>query len=180
LLGFPIRQFDYDPFNHVSDGEIRKHLAQMDTPRRHALAEQITCNIDKHEFFLARQANRSARLSDETMALRSFGTLLENAPKLATSMVPGKTLRYADGTTTLQIPCTPVSKLIYAHMDGQTSLRKLRLHIQTALKGIPPAQIEQELQQVYEQLHPRGYLYLIEAGQYGVTVPDYARLDQQR
>jgi hypothetical protein len=65
-------------------------------------------------------------------------------------------------------------------MDGQTSLRKLRLHIQTALKGIPPAQIEQELQQVYEQLHPRGYLYLIEAGQYGVTVPDYARLDQQR
>jgi SAM-dependent methyltransferase len=180
LLGFAVRQADYDPLNHIGNPEIRTYLAQMDQTRRHALAEQIVCNIDKHEFFLARQANRSARLSDETMALRSFGTLLENAPKLATSMVPGKTLRYADGTTTLQIPCTPVSKLIYAHMDGQTSLRKLRLHIQTALKGIPPAQIEQELQQVYEQLHPRGYLYLIEAGQYGVTVPDYARLDQQR
>ena len=91
-------------------------------------------------------------------------------------MVPGKTLRYADGETTLQIPCTPISKLIYAHMDGKTSLAELRQHIRSTVPGTTPALIEQELQQVYNQLHPRGYLYLIEAGQYGVTLPDYARL----
>jgi 2-polyprenyl-3-methyl-5-hydroxy-6-metoxy-1,4-benzoquinol methylase len=180
LLGFPIRQADYDPCNHVSDVEIRKHLAQMDQPRRHALAEQMVCNIDKHEFFLARQADRGARLDDGNMALRSFRTLLEDAPKLAASMVPGKTLRYTDADNTLQILCTPASKLIYAHMDGKTPLRKLRQHMQTSLKGMSPARIDQELQRVYDQLHPRGYLYLIEAGQYGLSVPDYARLGRQQ
>ena len=176
LLDFPARQADYDPLTHVSDLEIRAHLLRLDQPQRHALAEQLVCNIDKHEFFLARQAKRGASLSDEGMSLRSFRTLLDNAPRLAASMVSGKTLRYADGETTLQIQCTPVSKLIYAHMDGKTSLRKLRQRIQTAVPDATPAMIEMELRQVYEQLHPRGYLYLIGAGQYGITVPDYSGL----
>jgi SAM-dependent methyltransferase len=176
LLGFPIRQADYDPLNHVGDTEIHQQLAQMDQPRRHALAEQIVCNIDKHEFFLARQQDRGAKLSDERMSLRSFRTLLHNAPKLAASMVPGRTLRYTDGETTLQIPCTPVTKIIYSHMDGKTSLDELRKRIQASVPGTSPAMVEKELQQVYQQLHPRGYLYLIETGQYGISVPDYARL----
>lgn len=176
LLGFPVRQHDYDPLNHVSDPEVRAHLSQMSEPQRHAIAEQLLCNIEKHEFFLARTADRGAGLDDESLALRSFGTLLDNAPKLAASMVPGKTLRYADGAMKLQIPCTPVSKLIYAHMDGQTSLRELRQRIQAAVPAATPAQIEKELQRVWQQLHPRGYLYLLEAGQYGMSVPDYAHL----
>jgi SAM-dependent methyltransferase len=177
LLGFPVRQHDYDPLNHISDPELRAQLSQMDPPRRHAIAEQLLCNIDKHEFFLARTARRAASLDDESLSLRSFRTLLDNAPKLAASMVPGKTLRYADGETTLQIPCTPVSKLIYAHMDGHTSLRELRRRIQAAIPAATPAGIEKELQQVYAQLHPHGYLYLIEAGKYGISVPDYSKLD---
>lgn len=176
LLGFPVRQADYDPLTHISDVEIRTHLARLEQPQRHALAEQLICNLDKHEFFLARQGNRGASLSDEDMALRSFRTLLNNAPRLAASMVPGRTLRYTDGEMTLQIPCTPISKLIYAHMDGKTSLRELRQRIQAAVPAVTPALIEKELRQIYEQLHPRGYLYLIGAGQYGVTVPDYSRL----
>ncbi len=176
LLGFMTRQADYDPLSHISDVEIRKHLEEMDLPQRHALAEKIACNIDKHEFFLARQPDRSASLTDEHNALCAGRGLFKSAPKLAASMVPGKTLRYSDGYTTLQIPCTPISKLIYAHMDGQTSLAELRQLIQPAVPGATPALIEQELQQVYNQLHPPGYLYLIEAGQYGAQVPHHSRL----
>lgn len=179
VLGFPVREHDYDPLNHVSDPEIRVQLSQMGEPQRHAIAEQLACNIEKHEFFLARQADRGARLDDDSLSLRSFGSMLDNPPQLAASMVPGKTLRYTDGETKLQIPCTPVSKLIYAHMDGKTSLRELRQSIQAAVPTATPAGIDKELQRVYQQLHPHRYLYLIEAGQYGISVPDYRELDSR-
>jgi ubiquinone/menaquinone biosynthesis C-methylase UbiE len=171
LLGFTTRQADYDPLNHISDVEIRKHLGQMDLPQRHALAEQIACNIDRHEFFLARQRDRSASFTDGHNALCASRGLFKSAPKLAASMVPGKTLRYSDGYATLQIPCTPISKVIYAHMDGQTPLAELRQRIQRTVPGAAPTLIEEELLQVYNQLHPPGYLYLVEAGQYGIQVP---------
>jgi ubiquinone/menaquinone biosynthesis C-methylase UbiE/predicted GNAT family acetyltransferase len=176
LLGFPIRQADYDPLTHISDPAICAHLATLDMPNRHAIAEKMLCNMDKHEFFLARQPDRHARLTDESNALRSFRTLLDNAPKLAASMVPGKSLSYKDGENTLQITCTPISKQIYAHMNGTTSLKELRQHILKTVPNCSSATIDAEMEQIYNQLHPRGYLYLIKAGDYGATVPDYATL----
>lgn len=89
---------------------------------------------------------------------------------------PGNMVNFVDGNRTLQIPCTPISKVIYAHMDGTTSLRALRQRIMAAVPGATPAPIERELELVYNQLHPRGYLYLLRAGSYGAMLPDYARL----
>jgi len=175
LLGFAHHADAYDPLNYVSDGELAPIIAGYDGPHRQALAEQLAGNIRKHEFFLARHGKRSATLADEGLALRSYGTMLDNARRIATDMVPGRTMRYSDPEYNFAIACTTISKHIYSHMNGATSIAKLRRKIRAAVPGVTFAEIDRELRQVYDQLHPRGYLYLIEAGRYGVSVPDYAR-----
>jgi SAM-dependent methyltransferase len=176
LLSFSHRADAYDPLNHVSNPAIRDYLVTLPKPRFEALAELFVGNIRKHEFFLARQPQRGASLRDEDNALRSFGTMLDNAPRLAASMVRPGSIRYADPEYTLRITCTPITKLIYAHMDGSTSLRALRKHIRKAERTATPATIDREIEQVYNQLHPRGYVYLASAGSYGVKLPDYSTL----
>lgn len=176
LLSFAHRADAYDPLNHVSDPVVRDHLKALPKPRCQALAELFVSNIRKHEFFLARQPERGARLDDEDNALRSFGTMLDNATRLAASMVRPGTMRYADPEYTMQIECTPVTKMIYAHMDGATSLRALRKRIRKAERSVTPEMIDRAIRQVYQQLHPRGYLYLAEAGSYGVSIPDYSTM----
>ncbi|WKZ12635.1 MAG: methyltransferase [Gammaproteobacteria bacterium] len=176
LLSFAVNADAYDPLNHIRDAGLQKHLMTLGRPRREALAEVFTGNLRKHEFFLARRPNRGASLGDKDHALRSFGTLLENASRLAADMVPGRTIHYADPDYRLDIACTPMTKTVFSCMDGATSLRTLRKRLLKSVPGATPAAVERELERVYNQLHPRGYLYLISAGEYGVTVPDYATL----
>jgi hypothetical protein len=181
LLSFAVHADAYDPLTHVSEPAVRRYLSTLDIPRRQAIAEQLVGKIVKHEFFLARRPDRGASLRDEDNALRSYGSMLVNAKRLAAEMVPapGRTVRYADSRHTLQIPCTPLTKFIFAHMDGMTSLRSMRKRACRTLPGVTPGAFEQELARIYHQLHPLGYLYLLRAGSYGVSVPDYARLGRR-
>ncbi|MEO8224692.1 MAG: class I SAM-dependent methyltransferase [Gammaproteobacteria bacterium] len=178
LLGFAWRADDYDPDRHVTDAATRQQLASFDLPRRQALAEQFVGNLRTHEFFLARQPERTASLADEDNSLRSYGALLLNAPRIAAEMVPGPghMLRLEEQGVVFEIPCTPIAKVIYAHMDGGTSIRALRAKIRESVSDATPEAIDQELAVVYGQLHPRGFLYLIRAGSYAIALPDYERL----
>lgn len=178
LLDFAVRADAYDPLNHVTDQAVRRRLSTFELPRRQALAEQFVGNICMHEFFLARQPNRSARLSDENNTLRSYGSMLTGAARLAAEMVPapGRMVSYTDQSQRLQIPCTPITRMVFAHMDGLTSLRALRKRIRRTVPGVTAAMVDREIEQIYKLLHPRGYLYLISAGSYGVKVPDYEKL----
>ena len=36
--------------------------------------------------------------------------------------------------------------------------------------------VARELRETYDLLHPKGYLYLIQRGAYGVKTPDYSRM----
>ncbi|MEO7386607.1 MAG: class I SAM-dependent methyltransferase [Gammaproteobacteria bacterium] len=178
LLGFAWRADDYDPAKHVADKAVLAQLATFDLPRRQALAERFVGNMSTHEFFLARQPDRTATLADDGNALRSYGALLFSAAKLAAEMEPGPggVIHFEDRGVTLDIPCTPCAKVIYAHMDGSTSLGELRETVRQSVVGMTPEAIESELALVYGQLHSRGCLYLLRAGSYGVSLPDYERL----
>lgn len=176
LLSFAQEAEAYNPLNHVSDPAIREYLATLDLPRRQALAEQFIGTKRKHEFFLAREPGRGATLRDDTLALRSYGTMYSNAPKVAADMVPGRVIRYPDALGTLQIVVSPITKVIYANMDGKTPLRTLKQRIRQAVPDATPAAINEEIARVYEQLHPRSLLYLVRAGDYGVKLPDYSTL----
>ncbi len=178
LLSFAWRTDDYDPLKHINDSAARNYLATLDLPRRQALAEAMIGDIRMHEFFLARQPDRGARLTDDNVALRSYGMLLANATKLAAEMVPapGAVAYCSDQHSTLSIVCTPVSKMVYAHMDGATPVSALRERISIALPAISPEMVDQELEQIYQQLHARGCLYLLSAGSYGIGIPDYEKL----
>ncbi|MEO7385347.1 MAG: class I SAM-dependent methyltransferase [Gammaproteobacteria bacterium] len=176
LLSFAHDADAYDPLNHVTDSAVREYLATLDLPRRQALAEQFIGTRRKHEFFLGRHSDQGASLRDENLALRSFGSLHGNAPKVAAEMVPGRVIRYADSQGALQILSTPLSKVIYSHMDGTTPLRVLRQRMRKAVPEATSAMINDEIARVYHQLHPRSFLYLVRAGDYGVKLPDYAKL----
>jgi hypothetical protein len=66
--------------------------------------------------------------------------------------------------------------MIFEHMDGNVSIRELRERIVQTVPGATSAAAAHEIEMLFNLLHPRGYLYLIQAGHYGVSVPDYARL----
>jgi 2-polyprenyl-3-methyl-5-hydroxy-6-metoxy-1,4-benzoquinol methylase len=140
ILDFAWRANDYNPAKLVDNDGVRTQLSRFDLPRRQALAEQFVGNIFMHEFFLARQPSRGASLDDKDNAFRSYGALLFNAPRLAAAMVPGpgQMLRFEERGITLDIPCTPIAKVIYAHMDGKTSIRDLQDEIMRTVTGDPP------------------------------------------
>ncbi len=178
LSSFGWRTDDYDPLKHTNDSTARNYLATLDLPRRQALAEVMIGNMRKHEIFLARQPDRGAKLTDDNVALRSYGMLLKNAAKIAAAMVPapGAVAYCSDKNFKITIACTPVSKIVYGHMDGATPVSVLRERIRMALPAIPPEMVDQELEQIYHQLHACGCLYLVRAGSYGVGIPDYGKL----
>lgn len=180
LLSFAWRADAYDPLNHVSDRTVRMQLARLGQETQQALAEQMVGDLRMHEFFLARQPGRGATLDDEDNALRSYQALLHEAPRIAAAMpdalAPGAMVRFQDGAKALNIPATPTARVIYAHMDGKTSIGDLRRLVLQSVGGSTPASFQRELEFVYGQLHPRGYLYLLAAGSYGVGIPDYAKL----
>jgi len=178
LLSFAWRADAYDPLNHVGSDAMRESIVTMDLPQRQALAEMLVGDIRMHEFFLARQPDRGASLADDDLALRSYGSLLANAARLAADMVPGPGVvaHCTDQFYGLDIPCTALSKIVYANMSGTISIRALRELIGKALPSVAPGMIDRELAQIYDQLHPRGYVYLLSAGSYGLNVPDYEKL----
>jgi len=177
LLSFALRPDAYDPVRHVSDVVVQDYLRTFELRAQQSLAEQMVGDIDRHYVYLARQPGRGASLSDEENALRSYGPMMRGAPDIANAMVPsaGNVLNFQSEDRVLQIPCTAIAKIIYAHMDGTTSIRSLRERVLTSVSGATPADVGRELAFIYNQLHPHGYLFLHKAAPYGVTMPDYLR-----
>ncbi len=177
LLSFALRSDAYDPVSHVSDRAVQEYLKTLNPRRQQALAEQMVSDIDRHYFYLARQPGRGASWHDQGNASRAYGPLMRGAPQIADAMVPGpgNVLNLQTDDRVLQIPCTAIAKIIYAHMDGVTSMRTLRERIMETVPNVTPTAIERELESIYNQLHPHGYLFLHEAAGYGVTMPDYLK-----
>ena len=181
LLSFGLRADAYDPASHVSSRAVREYLKSLPPRRQQALAEQMVSDIDRHYFYLARQPGRGASLRDEHNALRSYGPMMRGATELAAAMVPGpgNVLNFESGNRVLRIPCTAISKIVYAHMDGVTPIRALRERVMASVPGTTPTAFDHELGSIYNQLHPHGYLFLHKAAGYGITMPDYLQWDPQ-
>jgi ubiquinone/menaquinone biosynthesis C-methylase UbiE len=178
LLSFAWRADDYDPLKYLNSDALRDGVAPLDLRKRQALAEMMVGDIRMHEFFLARQPNRTASLADDSLAMRSYGLLLANAARIAAEMVPapGAVVNLSDQRFALSIACTPVAKVAYAHMDGASSLQTVRQRAQTVCPGMTPEMVNRELEQIYAQLHAKACLYLLAPGSYGVGIPDYEKL----
>jgi SAM-dependent methyltransferase len=177
LLSFALRADAYEPARHVSNRAVRDYLQTLAPRLQQSLAEQMVGDIDRHYVYLARQPGRGASLGDEENALRSCGPMMRGAPEIAHAMAPsgGHVLNFEADDRVLQIPGSAIAKIIYAHMDGTTSIRSLRERILASVPGSTPADIGRELAFIYNQLHPCGYLFLHRAAPYGVTMPDYLK-----
>lgn len=176
LLGFVQGAEGYDPETVIRDPSVLDIVRKLDAPARQAIAEKYAGTIYRHDIYLGAKAGVEARLDDDDNALVAFGTLLQNAQAIADGMVPGRDLNYNDPVQSFSLPCTPITKVVFARLDGGTSVRKLRRVIKKLVPGVSKTDIAREIRNIYRVLHPKGYLYLIRKGDYGVTVPDYLRM----
>ena len=112
-----------------------------------------------------------ASLNDESNALLGYNGLNVDAPNMAAGMTDGGTLTIASHGRKLLIDGNPISRIVFAHMDGKTSLRDLHEKIRQQVPGTNIGEIRREIQKIYETLNPHAFVYLIKAGNQGARMP---------
>jgi SAM-dependent methyltransferase len=177
LQSFPVQSERYDPAELVSDEKIKNYLRSMTLPRQHAMADMLRCNLIKHEIYLTRRENTTARLENEDNAILLFWTMFRKNHYLAEKMIPGKVFTISDEQYKIEIRCSEILRVLFAYMDGKTPLKEIYRLTQEALPSISRKEIEEELQGIYNVLHPRDYVYLMSKDSYGIKLPDYSRFE---
>lgn len=175
VAGFPMGSYRYEPGNLVSDPEVRAHLATLPQARRQALAEMMSCVLRTHEFYLTRRPDTAAKLDDETLAPLLFWSMYGQHAELARKIEPGKPFTYEDGERAFSLMGNEISRVLMAGMDGKVSIRELLDRAVAELPGLALDRARQELRNMYDFLHPQGYLYLMEPGTVGTKLPDFRR-----
>jgi hypothetical protein len=136
----------------------------------------MSCNITKHEFFVGKSTNTGASFDNEDNALLAYASLYRDAKNIAAGMVDGRTINYESPTHTFKIQCNPINKIVFANMDGKTSLKRLIKKIKKSVGGIKTTEIKKEILNTYNNLNPIGFLFLVAAGHQGKKLPDYGEL----
>lgn len=175
VAGFPMGTYRYEPANLVADEEIRLHLATLPLPQRQAIAEIMSCVLRTHEFYLTRQGATAATLDDEDLAPIAFWSMYGRQAELATRIEPGKAFTYQDGERAFSLVGNEISRVLMAEMDGKTPIHEILARAQAALPHAGHARIRLELRNMFEFLHPHGYMYLMEPGTIGTKLPDFRR-----
>lgn len=177
LLGFAgNRVIDYDLSHQITANMIPEHLTKLGSRAQHSVAEKICSNIGKHELFLGNDSNATATFDAESNTLLAVGDMHQNAPKIAASMIDGNTITYRDTVHCFKIKCSPVAKLAFSNMDGRMTIKALVEQIAISSPTLKKNQIRDELREIFDILHPRGYLYLLSEGSHGIRIPDYGRM----
>jgi SAM-dependent methyltransferase len=175
VSAFPMRSDRYDPATLVSDPGIQRYLGGMDTRRKQILAEQLGCQLRVHEVYLSRSADTVASLDDEDNALILYWGLHGKQGELSRQITPGQMFSVSDSGLNLSIPGTAVNKLLFACMDGMTPLSQVYDRVQKEVPGADRNSVRRELEELYNFLNPRNFVYLLESGSYGTKVPFLTR-----
>ena len=176
LLNFVDQPTLYDPRTHVRDEQVKKRLAAMDVPGRQAIAEQMCCSIIKHAFYLGAKDNVTASLDNDKNCLYLHRSMYQQHRVISEKMVVGQSMSMTESGQTVTLPGSLIAKALLLNMDGKTPLKRVFKRVKKAVPGVKPAQIKRELEKIYQELHPKGYLYLIEEGSFGDKVPDSAQI----
>jgi 2-polyprenyl-3-methyl-5-hydroxy-6-metoxy-1,4-benzoquinol methylase len=176
LLNFVDQATLYDPLTLVNDEQVKSRLAAMDLPRRQAVAEQLGCSIIKHAFYLGSKDNKAANLNDENNCLYLHKSMYQQHRVVSEKMLVGQAMTMRDAGQTVTLHGSLIAKALILNMDGKTPLKRIFKRVKKAVPGVKLAQIKNELALIYQELHPKGYLYLIEEGSFGVKVPDSAQI----
>jgi SAM-dependent methyltransferase len=181
ILGFVDRAAAYEPANLLAPGPVlnaeRARLAGMDLPRRQAIAEQLSCDLSVHEFYVGRPAvNRAATLADHANTVVLMGAMHGKHAEIAEGLTPGRTLTLTGRCGTVTVVGTTVNRVLFRYMDGVTPISRMCALACESVPGATLAVVQQELQGLFDALNPHGHLYLLRQGSYGSKVPDYSRL----
>ena len=66
--------------------------------------------------------------------------------------------------------------MLFALADSMTPLSQVYERLLAAVPGVDPGELRRGVQELLRTLIQQGHLALLQAGSYGVKVPDYARL----
>jgi SAM-dependent methyltransferase len=177
VLAFADRAVAYEPHTHLKQEVSATHLDRVDLRRRQAIAELMTCDLIAHEFYLGRHAvHRPASLDNEGNALSLAGAMHGHHLEISAGLTPGRTLNITGRSGTLALVGNALNRALFAQMDAVTPLAQVYERVRAQVPGLSRADIRAAVRELYGTLHSHGHLYLLEAGSYGVKVPDYTRL----
>lgn len=144
----------YDPLHYINDPRIRKHIANLDSVGKAALAEELSSAMKVHIVYIAAN-DPSARLDgqaipvardniDLTKSVRSDGTVAVD--------FAGTALRYSLPRLT-----HPILKQI----DGQRSIDDIFALLQTTVdKNLTREIFDRQMHDVFHAYHALGQLHL--------------------
>lgn len=178
ILCFVDRAAAYRPETHLGAATGASALLQgLDVQHRQALAEIITGDLISHEFYLGRRdLHQPASLDDDRNALSLAGAMHGHHREIGASLAAGRKLTITGRSGALHMAGNPLNSVLFANMDAVTPLAQVYERVQAAVPSLSPARVRAAVREIFGALHDYGHLYLIEAGAYGVKVPDYTRL----
>lgn len=179
LLAFVDRAAAYEPRAHLGAAVDIRHLDGTDIRRQQAIAELLVGDLVSHECYLGRlNVNHAASFDDERNALVMVGAMHGQHREIGAALGPGRSLNINGRCGTVTVAGNAVNRVLFAHIDGITPLAEVYERVHAAVPGISPASLKAGVRELYRVLHAHGHLFLLQAGSYGIKVPDYARMQR--
>jgi len=175
IQGFPANPGLYDPLGLLPEGEIKAYVQNLSLKQQQILAEQIACDIRKHEFYLTREKNSVASFDDEANAIVLYWSLYGKAKELAQNLMLGQTLsvRNASGDVLVSFWGSEINKAMLKRMDGKISIARVCKEVSKEIPGISRKEAKSELIKLFSHLHQKRLAYLVHHDMYPDCLPDY-------
>lgn len=178
ILCFVDRAAAYRPETYLGAAAGASALLQgLDMQRRQALAEILTGDLIAHEFYLGRQdLHQPASFDNDRNALSLAGAMHGHHREIGASLAAGRKLTITGRSGVLHMAGNPLNSALFANMDAVTPLAQVYERVRANVPDFLPDKVRAAVQEICRALHDQGHLYLLEAGAYGVKVPNYTRL----
>jgi hypothetical protein len=177
VIAFTDRTSDYDPRTHVRDSGTVAHLYGLDLRQRQAIAELMTSDINSHEFYAGRPEEiRVVSIEDEANALVLLGQAHGRHREIGAALAPGRSETFSGHSGTATVAGNLVNRVLFSLMDGVTPLSEVCRRILAEVPDITGDDLRRGVHDLYRVLEAQGHLCLLQAGSYGIRVPDYSRL----
>lgn len=175
VMGFTA-PYLYDPAAFSKKSYYQAHIDGFDSRKSNVVGELLRGDLAKHEFYLGGAKNCTATIDDENNSLVAIGGMISDAPKIAEAIVDRQMLNYRDAYFETQIPGNSVSKAVFSNLDGRLSIREIIDKVRSTLYGSSRDNIRLEVERLYRDLNSKGYVCLLEKGNYGVMTADLRKL----
>ncbi len=152
----------YEPQTFISSPKLLKKIAKLSRPKQQAIAELLSCLIQRHSFYLSRQTNSQATLDN----LENIPFFFRYAPQGLAEQIEnskgGKIALKSPDQISLQFQPGRFTSAIFKNLNGQRTLKTIfnRVRKELQMPHLSNQDLFDDFEPIYEIFNNIGWILL--------------------